>query len=85
PATARDLYADVITDSARVLGPDHPETLTSRHNHAYCTGRVGDPATAHGLYADVVTGRTRVLGPDHPDTLASRKQFHHWAKEAAGA
>ncbi|MFD6247253.1 tetratricopeptide repeat protein, partial [Streptomyces roseolus] len=84
PAGARDLHATLITDRTRVLGPDHPDTLASRHDYAYCTGKAGDAADARDLYADIVADRTRVLGPDHEGTLLSREQFDHWAREAAG-
>ncbi|MER8237301.1 tetratricopeptide repeat protein, partial [Streptomyces sp. NPDC094049] len=85
PATARDLYTTLITDRTRVLGPDHENTLTSRHNHARYTGKAGDPATARDLYTTLITDRTRVLGPDHENTLTSREQRDRWAEEAAGA
>ena len=38
------LYEQTLTDSERVLGADHPNTLTSRNNLAYAyqtAGRLG--------------------------------------------
>jgi effector-binding domain-containing protein len=32
----------------RVLGPDHPNTLTTRHELAYWTRKAGDPASDAG-------------------------------------
>jgi hypothetical protein len=34
----------LLTDRSRVLGPDHPDTLTTRHNLASCRGEGGDMA-----------------------------------------
>ncbi|MFC8495083.1 serine/threonine protein kinase, partial [Streptomyces sp. NPDC057235] len=79
----RDLYATLITDQTRILGPDHEHTLTGRHQHAYYIGEAGDPATARDLYATLITDRTRILGPDHEHTLLSRHQHEHWAFEVA--
>ncbi|MGW1769391.1 protein kinase domain-containing protein [Streptomyces sp. NPDC002073] len=72
--------AEVAT---RVLGPDHPDTLTARHDHAYWTGAAGDDGTARDLYKAVTDDRTRVLGPDHPDTLTTRHN-HAWWTGGAG-
>ncbi len=67
-----DRMRRVWTNRERALGPDHPDTLTSRHNHACQTGVTGDHATARNLHAALITDRERVLGPDHPNTLISR-------------
>ena len=71
----------------RVLGPDHPETLTTRHNLAYWQGKAGDAAAATSL-ADVLNDQMRVLGPDHPETLITRHELAQRqgrAGDAAGA
>ena len=34
-AGARDLLAELLPIRERVQGAEHPETLTTRHNHAY--------------------------------------------------
>ena len=41
----------------RVLGPEHPDTLTSRHNLAFCLQAMGDRAAAEPLYRRVLAGR----------------------------
>jgi hypothetical protein len=68
----------------RVLGPDHPRTLTTRHEHARWRGEAGDPAQAADIFANVLADRLRVLGPDHPHTLATRSQLSYWQGEAEG-
>src|SRR5512144_719266 len=72
----------------RVLGPDHPATLTTRANLAYWRGEAGDPAGAAAGFADLLPERLRVLGPDHPDTLTTRANLAYWrgkAGDPAGA
>ncbi|MER5451200.1 tetratricopeptide repeat protein [Streptomyces sp. NPDC002764] len=54
------------------LGPDHPETLSSRHDLALVLWALGRLEEAEAENRVVLEARTRVLGPDHPDTLASR-------------
>ena len=66
----------------RVLGPEHPDTLTARHDLAGWTGEAGDPAAARDLYAALLPVRERVLGPEHPDTLITRRQLARWTGEA---
>ncbi|MBQ1164708.1 serine/threonine protein kinase, partial [Streptomyces sp. A73] len=53
PQEAARLYAQLAVDYARVFGPDHPETLQTRHNHAWNLGRVGEHVEAARLMADV--------------------------------
>jgi hypothetical protein len=55
----------------RVLGEDHPDTLTSMNNLAETLRSQGDLGAARGLQEQVLTMRRRVLGEDHPDTLTS--------------
>ena len=65
----------------RVLGPEHPDTLTDRANLARWTGRAGDPAAARNQYAALLPVVERVLGPEHPDTLTERANLAHWTKK----
>ena len=63
------LYEKVLTDSTRILGQDHPHTLTSRNNLAGAYRETGRITEAIALYEKVLTDRTRILGKDHPATL----------------
>jgi tetratricopeptide (TPR) repeat protein len=65
----------VAADSARMLGPDHPDTLASWNNLAIACQEVGRTAEAIRLHERALAGRVRVLGPEHPDTLASRNNL----------
>ena len=78
------LTLDVAVDAlAGMLGPDHPDTFTSRNNLAYAyqsAGRLGEAIT---LYEQVLPDRIRVLGEDHPDTFTSRNNLAY-AYQSAG-
>jgi len=68
--TAVALLDDIIADLTRTLGPDHPDTLSSRHNHAYWTGQTGDHAMAFELQTELSAAAERALGQRHPTTQA---------------
>ncbi|WP_433350180.1 tetratricopeptide repeat protein [Micromonospora sp. CA-111912] len=88
PAAAVAYFTDLHTDCLRVLGPDHPDTLTALHHVAQWRGEAGDPAGAVEAFAQVLADRLRVMGPDHPDTLFSRNNLAYWrgaAGDPAGA
>ncbi|ABW15676.1 conserved hypothetical protein [Parafrankia sp. EAN1pec] len=57
------------------LGPDHPDTMTSRNNLglAYQAARRLDEAIT--LHQQNLTDMVRVLGPDHPHTELSRRNL----------
>ncbi len=55
----------------RVLGAEHPETLTSANNLAMSLSDQGKYAEAEQIQREVLAVRKRVLGAEHPDTLAS--------------
>ena len=62
----------LVADSTRVLGPDHPDTLTARNNLAWAYETADDLEEAIRRYQQTTVDRMRVLGPDHLDTLTSR-------------
>jgi tetratricopeptide (TPR) repeat protein len=65
----------VAADSARMLGPGHPDTLASWDNLAIACQEAGRTAEAIRLHERALAGRVRALGPEHPDTLASRNNL----------
>jgi tetratricopeptide (TPR) repeat protein len=65
------LYRRALEASERVLGPEHPHTLTSVNNLAVLLRSKGDNAGAEPLYRRALEARERVLGPEHPNTLKS--------------
>ncbi len=55
----------------RVLGPEHPDTLTSMSNLAVLYRVHGQYERSETLQTQALEVRRRVLGPEHPDTLTS--------------
>jgi Tfp pilus assembly protein PilF len=70
-AVAEALYRRALEASERVLGPEHPNTLSSVNNLAGLMESKGEYAEAEALYRRALEARERVLGLEHPDTLTS--------------
>jgi len=77
------LLESTLTDAERILGPDHPDTLTSRNNLAGAYESAGDLNRAIPLHERTLADHERILGPDHPNTLTSRNNLAG-AYQAAG-
>ena len=69
---AENLYRNVIETRSRVLGPEHPDTLASRHRLVYALNEEEKHAEAEAEARQVVELREKILGFEHPDTLLSR-------------
>ncbi|KLL12372.1 hypothetical protein FrCorBMG51_04985 [Protofrankia coriariae] len=69
------LYEQTLTDRLRILGPDHPDTLTTRNNLASAYQTAGRLGEAIGLFEQTLTDRLRVLGPDHPQVVTIRRNL----------
>ncbi|MBV9447685.1 MAG: tetratricopeptide repeat protein [Streptosporangiaceae bacterium] len=65
----------LVADSERVLGPDHPDTLTAQNNLAVAFQGVGRPAEAIPLFERALAAQERLLGPDYPDTVTTRNNL----------
>ncbi|MFF9870470.1 tetratricopeptide repeat protein [Streptomyces sp. NPDC013953] len=74
-ARATEHLHRAVAGRVRVLGEDHPETLTSRSNLAMAYEWAGDLSRAIPLYERTLADSVRVLGEDHPYTLASRNNL----------
>ena len=59
----------------RILGPDHPDTLTSQNNLATTYQDAGRVDEAILLLAQTLAVREGRLGQDHPSTLNSRSNL----------
>jgi hypothetical protein len=79
-AAARDQFAELAPIYQRVLGSEHPDTLTVRGNIARWTGEAGDPAAARDLYAELLPIYEKVMGAEHPGTLDIHAKLAHWTK-----
>ena len=73
---------DSVTQAGDILGPNHPNTLTSRNNLACAYQDAGKLEESITLYEQNFTDFTRILGPDHPDTLTSRNNLAGAYREA---
>ena len=60
-----------VENGKRVLGPEHPDTLTSMANIASTYRSQGRLEEAEELNVQVMETRKRELGLEHPDTLTS--------------
>lgn len=74
-----DLHA-ILDAQLRILGPDHPETLSTRHEIARLIVDEGRLGEAEELCETVLANETRILGAEHPQTLATR----HYLLRAVG-
>jgi Flp pilus assembly protein TadD len=62
----------VAADRERILGPEHPGTLSARANLAASYRLAGRTGEAIALLERVAADRARILGPEHPGTLTAR-------------
>ncbi|MFD5231568.1 tetratricopeptide repeat protein [Streptomyces qaidamensis] len=74
-AEAGEVHRAVAAEREHLLGPDHPDTLSSRYEVAFTLSRTGRAADALREYKHVAEARIRTLGADHPDTLAARQEM----------
>ena len=65
------LHEHALEEFQRVLGADHPATLTACNNLASAYSAAGEPRRAIPLYEQTLADRTRTLGEDHPATLTT--------------
>lgn len=72
---ARQHVEAALETRRRVLGEDHPDTLTAMSHLAVAVNSLGDFATAESYCRDALERRRRVLGNDHPDTLWSLNEL----------
>jgi tetratricopeptide (TPR) repeat protein len=68
---AEALHCQTMDARRRVLGSDHPDTLTSMHDVAAVYGAQGKYAQAEALDSQIVEIKRRVLGPENSGTLNS--------------
>ena len=61
----------MLSRRRRILGDDHPDTLTSASQLGLILWYLGDYQQARQLLNDTFTRSRRILGEDHPDTLTS--------------
>lgn len=68
---AAEGFQTVLEGRTRVLGPEHPDTLTALHDVARMDLQRGDLDAAESGFRAVLAARERVSGAEHPETLAA--------------
>jgi tetratricopeptide (TPR) repeat protein len=69
------LLEQALAGCHRVLGDDHPATLTTMNNLATTRRSLGDLQGVRELLEQVLDASRRLLGPEHPDTLESMNKL----------
>ena len=75
----------VRQEAKRVLGPDHPDTLTAQINLAVAYQEAGRAAEAIPLFVRSLEALERRLGPDHRDAMTTRNNLAVAYREAGRA
>ena len=66
---ARELDEDTLARRRRVLGEDHPDTLTAAFQLVGALTGLGEYHAARELNDDIIARRRRLLGDEHPQTM----------------
>jgi tetratricopeptide (TPR) repeat protein len=66
---ARALLEPLLEARRRILGEDHPDTLSAMNNLGATLSEQGDLPSAWALQEKVLEANRRSLGEEHPDTL----------------
>jgi serine/threonine protein kinase len=74
PEQAEGVIVKALRTRERLLGPDHLDTVATKHELARAYRALGRHAPAAELFEEVVRVRTARLGADHLDTVATK---HH--------
>ncbi|CUS09276.1 unnamed protein product [Tuber aestivum] len=69
------MHRRVLEGREKILGPDHPNTLTSVNNLAIVLKSQGKYDESEAMNRRALEGCEKILGPDHPDTLISIINF----------
>ena len=60
------MFRELLPDSIRVLGPDHPHTLSTRYRLGVSAQEAGQAETARSEFTIVHQQYLRAYGADHP-------------------
>ncbi|MFF7251528.1 tetratricopeptide repeat protein, partial [Embleya sp. NPDC008237] len=71
----------VLTDRERLLGAEHPSTLTARANLGASYRQTGRTGEAIALLERVLADHERLLGGEHPGTVAVADALRRWMSE----
>merc|ERR1712146_430301 len=69
---AIEMCKQVLAVKERVLGVEHPDTLTTKSNLAAALAKAGNFDDAIKILEGVIPIQEKALGSEHPNTIASR-------------
>ena len=72
------MQVQVMETRKRVLGEEHPDTLSSMNNLAFTMKEQGSRVDAIRIMMECVQLRNQVLGPEHPEALSSATALAEW-------
>ena len=75
PVQAIEYGQRLTADSERILGEDHPDTLSARANLAYAYLSAGRLGEAIPLYERTLSDYERIIGADDSETLDARNSL----------
>jgi tetratricopeptide (TPR) repeat protein len=73
-AAAADFTRDAMLARERLLGVEHPDTLTSVSQLGSVLSRQGKYEEAEAMHRRALAGSEKALGPEHPNTLKSQRR-----------
>jgi hypothetical protein len=62
---------EVLEKRIRILGDEHPDTLSAINNLAKSLAQMGNLTSAVPIFEDVLAKRLRISGEHHPDTVST--------------
>ena len=68
-AEAERINRNLLVLMRRVLGQEHPATLSAANNLSTCFFKLGNYAESERINCEVLNVQRRVLGEEHPDTM----------------
>jgi len=68
---AETLYIEVLDKRNKILGVEHPDTITAMANLATTYRNLGKYTEAEKLEMKVLDASNRILGVEHPDTITA--------------
>jgi len=75
PQEAADMSLEVLELQKTMLGPRHPDTVTTMSNCANPCNQLGQLQEAADMSLEVMESRKIMLGPLHPDTLTAMSNY----------
>jgi hypothetical protein len=79
---AEGLFVQVMEARKRVLGPEHPDTVTTMVNLAFTWRGMSQNMKAMELMMECIRLRKQILGAEHPHTLYVSETLSRWQKGA---